>query len=76
MILYWLPEDNAEKSGNRNEYEKNQEKLGNYEVKQVSEFEKDELFDPNNIAALIDKSRGNGHNNQKTDALLQNQIKI
>ncbi len=27
------------------------------EVKQVSEFEKDELFDPNNIAALIDKSK-------------------
>ena len=29
------------------------------EVKQVSEFEKDELFDPNNIAALIDKSKEN-----------------
>ena len=27
------------------------------EVKQVSEFEKKELFDPNNIAALIDKSK-------------------
>ena len=27
------------------------------EVKQVSEFEKDKLFDPNNIAALIDKSK-------------------
>ena len=27
------------------------------EVKQISEFEKDELFDPNNIAALIDKSK-------------------
>ena len=27
------------------------------EVKQVSEFEKDELFNPNNIAALIDKSK-------------------
>jgi hypothetical protein len=27
------------------------------EIKQVSEFEKDELFDPNNIAALIDKSK-------------------
>ena len=26
-------------------------------MKQVSEFEKDELFDPNNIAALIDKSK-------------------
>ena len=27
------------------------------EIKQVSEFEKKELFDPNNIAALIDKSK-------------------
>ena len=27
------------------------------DVKQVSEFEKEELFDPNNIAALIDKSK-------------------
>ena len=27
------------------------------EVKQVSEFEKKDLFDPNNIAALIDKSK-------------------
>jgi hypothetical protein len=26
-------------------------------VKQVSEFEKKDLFDPNNIAALIDKSK-------------------
>ena len=27
------------------------------EIKQVSEFEKDELFDPDSIAALIDKSK-------------------
>tara|TARA_B100000886_G_scaffold322016_1_gene264684 strand:+ start:60 stop:905 length:846 start_codon:yes stop_codon:yes gene_type:complete len=27
------------------------------DIKQVSQFEKDELFDPNNIAALIDKSK-------------------
>ena len=26
-------------------------------LKQVSEFEKKDLFDPNNIAALIDKSK-------------------
>ena len=26
-------------------------------MKQVSEFEKKDLFDPNNIAALIDKSK-------------------
>ena len=29
----------------------------NEDIKQVSQFEKDELFDPNNIAALIDKSK-------------------
>ena len=34
----------------------NPEKIEN-EIKQVSEFEKKELFDPNNIAALIDKSK-------------------
>ena len=34
----------------------NPEKIDD-EVKQVSEFEKKDLFDPNNIAALIDKSK-------------------
>ena len=38
------------------EDKQNPEKIDD-EVKQVSEFEKDELFDPNNIAALIDKSK-------------------
>ena len=38
------------------EDKQNPEKIDN-EVKQVSEFEKKELFDPNNIAALIDKSK-------------------
>ena len=38
------------------EDKQNPEKIDN-EVKQVSEFEKEELFDPNNIAALIDKSK-------------------
>ena len=36
--------------------DKNPEKVDN-EVKQVSEFEKKDLFDPSNIAALIDKSK-------------------
>ena len=40
----------------KKEDKQNPEKIDN-EVKQVSEFEKDELFDPNNIAALIDKSK-------------------
>jgi len=34
----------------------NPEKIDN-DVKQVSEFEKKEMFDPNTIAALIDKSK-------------------
>ena len=38
------------------EDKQNPEKIDN-KVKQVSEFEKKELFDPNNIAALIDKSK-------------------
>ena len=38
------------------EKKQNPEKIDN-EVKQVSEFEKDSLFDPNSIAALIDKSK-------------------
>ena len=39
-------------------------------VKQVSEFEKKELFDPNNIAALIDKSKEDfGETNKKLDKI-------
>ena len=38
------------------EDKQNPEKIDD-EIKQVSEFEKKELFDPNNIAALIDKSK-------------------
>ena len=43
-------------------------------VKQVSEFEKKELFDPNNIAALIDKSKEDfGETNKKTNKITQSQ---
>ena len=46
------------------------------EVKQVSEFEKDELFDPNNIAALIDKSKEEtAETTNKTDKVTQDQEK-
>ena len=48
--------DKLEKIEKIKEDKQNPEKIDN-EVKQVSEFEKDELFDPNNIAALIDKSK-------------------
>ena len=51
-----MPEDKVEKIEKIKEDKQNPEKIDN-EVKQVSEFEKEELFDPNNIAALIDKSK-------------------
>ena len=55
--------------------EQNPEKIDN-EVKQVSEFEKDELFDPNNIAALIDKSKiESSETTNKTDKITQDQKK-
>jgi hypothetical protein len=46
------------------------------EVKQVSEFEKDELFDPNNIAALIDKSKEeSAETTNKSDKITQSNQK-
>ena len=43
-------------------------KIEDTKVKQASEFEKKELFDPNNIAALIDKSKEDfGETNKKTE---------
>jgi hypothetical protein len=51
-----LPEEKIKKVEKIKEEKQNPEKIDN-EVKQVSEFEKKELFDPNNIAALIDKSK-------------------
>ncbi len=51
-----LPEKTVKKIETKEEKKQNPEKLDN-EVKQVSEFEKKDLFDPNNIAALIDKSK-------------------
>ncbi len=51
-----LPEKKIKKVETRKENKQNPEKVDE-EVKQVSEFEKKDLFDPNNIAALIDKSK-------------------
>ena len=51
-----MPENELEKVEKIKEDKQNPEKMDN-EVKQVSEFEKEDLFDPNNIAALIDKSK-------------------
>ena len=55
----------------KKETKQNPEKVDN-EVKQVSEFEKKDLFDPSNIAALIDKSKIDDLNNiKKNDDITQ-----
>ena len=51
-----LPDKTVKKIETKEENKQNPEKVDK-EVKQVSEFEKKDLFDPNNIAALIDKSK-------------------
>mgnify|MGYP002011665997 FL=1 len=51
-----FPEKTVKKIETKEEKKQNPEKVDD-EVKQVSEFEKKDLFDPNNIAALIDKSK-------------------
>ena len=70
-----MPEDEVEKIKKVQEDKQNPEKIDN-EVKQVSEFEKDELFDPNNIAALIDKSKvENAETTNKNNKITQDQEK-
>ena len=51
-----LPDKKTENVKKIEEKKQNPEKIDN-KIKQVSEFEKDEMFDPNTIAALIDKSK-------------------
>ena len=52
----------------------NKPNIKDVKVKQVSEFEKKELFDPNNIAALIDKSMEDfGETNKKKNKISQSQ---
>ena len=54
--------------------EKIKPNLDDSKVKQASEFEKKELFDPNNIAALIDKSKEDfGETNKKLNKISQSQ---
>ena len=68
-----IPDENIEKIKKVEEDKQNPEKIDN-EVKQVSEFEKKELFDPNNIAALIDKSKvESAETVKKTDKITQDQ---
>ena len=51
-----LPEKTVKKVETKEEKKQNPDKL-DQEVKQVSEFEKDDLFDPNEIKAKIDKKK-------------------
>ncbi len=70
-----MPEDKIKKVEKLKEDKQNPEKIDN-EVKQVSEFEKKELFDPNNIAALIDKSiEESAETINKTNKVSQDQDK-
>ncbi len=53
---------------------KEQPIIEDVKAKQVSEYEKKELFDPNNIAALIDKSKEDlGETNKKNNKISQSQ---
>jgi len=68
-----LPDEKIEKVKKLEDKKQNPEKIDN-KVKQVSEFEKEELFDPNNIAALIDKSKEDvGETTDKSNKVSQDQ---
>ena len=68
-----LPDQEIEKI-KKIEKDKQNPKIEDNKVKQVSEFEKKELFDPNNIAALIDKSKENlAQTTKKSNKITQSQ---
>tara|TARA_B100000965_G_scaffold307002_1_gene265932 strand:- start:2894 stop:3703 length:810 start_codon:yes stop_codon:yes gene_type:complete len=68
-----LPDQEIEKI-KEIETEKQNPIIDDNKAKQVSEFEKKELFDPNNIAALIDKSKENfAETTSKKDEITQSQ---
>ncbi len=68
-----LPDDKIENLKEVEEKKQNPEKIED-EVKQISEFEKDEMFDPNKIAALIDKSKEEiAETTKKLDKVTQSQ---
>ena len=70
-----MPDENVKKIEKIKDNTQNPEKIDN-EVKQVSEFEKEELFDTDNIAALIDKSKEEAALEiNKTDQITQDQSK-
>ena len=70
-----LPEKTVKKIETKKETRQNPEKVVT-EVKQVSEFEKKDIFDPSDIAALIDKSKTeSAETNKKLDKITQDQDK-
>ncbi len=70
-----LPNETKEEKKKIVEKKQNPEEI-DLEVKQVSEFEKKELFDPDQIAALIDKSKEEvAETNQKNKKISQSQVK-
>jgi ribosomal 50S subunit-associated protein YjgA (DUF615 family) len=70
-----LPEKTVKKIETKKETKQNPEKVVT-EVKQVSEFEKKDIFDPSDIAALIDKSKTeSAETNKKLDKVTQDQDK-
>ena len=70
-----LPDQEIEKVEKIKEKKQNPEKIET-EVKQVSEFEKKELFDPNSIAKLIDKSKESfAETTKTTNKITQSQDK-
>ena len=70
-----LPDEKIEKIKKIKDEKQNPEKVET-EIKQISEFEKKELFDSNNIAALIDKSKTeSAKTSKKLDKVTQDQDK-
>jgi hypothetical protein len=70
-----LPDEKIEKIEKIKDEKQNPEKIET-EIKQVSEFETKDLFDPNNIAALIDKSKvESAETTKKLDKVTQDQDK-
>ena len=70
-----MPDDKVKKVEKIKDDKQNPEKIDN-EVKQVSEFEKKELFNPDSIAALIDKSKEESADAiDKTNKVTQDQVK-
>ena len=68
-----LPDEKKEIVKKIEEKKQNPEKIEE-EIKQVSEFEKDEMFNPDSIAALIDKSKEEqAETTKKLDKLTQSQ---